>query len=227
MESWKQELYASDVGQAYLAHHGIKGQKWGVRRYQNEDGTLTPEGRARYAPKDTDSDVTKKVKEDLLNLSRNEFVNKYQTTPEKYMKRVDKYGDPYMRKSNYEDAKKKMYSELDAYQAEQSKAKNIAKSIIFGETGRTTYDIARSQGDGRGKAFITSLFDLGFGSVADAAITEAGTVTDPDGNKYTNLLTTALGRAADYGISKLEKESNMAGSLQQRRLARNYMNGNK
>ena len=32
----------------YLAHHGIKGQKWGVRRYQNPDGTLTDEGRRRY-----------------------------------------------------------------------------------------------------------------------------------------------------------------------------------
>lgn len=32
----------------YLMHHGIKGQKWGVRRFQNEDGSLTPEGRARY-----------------------------------------------------------------------------------------------------------------------------------------------------------------------------------
>lgn len=32
-----------------LYHHGIKGQKWGVRRYQNEDGTLTPEGKKRYA----------------------------------------------------------------------------------------------------------------------------------------------------------------------------------
>ena len=31
----------------YLAHHGIKGQKWGVRRFQNEDGTWTKEGRAR------------------------------------------------------------------------------------------------------------------------------------------------------------------------------------
>ena len=32
----------------YLAHHGILGQKWGVRRYQNKDGSLTSKGRDRY-----------------------------------------------------------------------------------------------------------------------------------------------------------------------------------
>ena len=32
-----------------LRHHGIKGQKWGVRRYQNEDGSRTPEGKLRYS----------------------------------------------------------------------------------------------------------------------------------------------------------------------------------
>ena len=32
-----------------LCHHGVKGQKWGVRRYQNADGTLTEKGKARLA----------------------------------------------------------------------------------------------------------------------------------------------------------------------------------
>lgn len=54
MELWRQELYASGYSQEYLAHHGIKGQRWGVRRFQNPDGSLTPEGRARYLKQLTD-----------------------------------------------------------------------------------------------------------------------------------------------------------------------------
>lgn len=38
------EFYETDE----LYHHGIKGQKWGVRRYQNPDGTLTAKGKKRY-----------------------------------------------------------------------------------------------------------------------------------------------------------------------------------
>lgn len=33
----------------YLAHHGILGMKWGLRRYQNKDGSLTPAGKTRYS----------------------------------------------------------------------------------------------------------------------------------------------------------------------------------
>lgn len=32
-----------------LYHWGVKGMRWGVRRYQNADGSLTPAGRSRYA----------------------------------------------------------------------------------------------------------------------------------------------------------------------------------
>lgn len=32
-----------------LKHHGVKGMKWGVRRYQNKDGSLTPAGKSRFA----------------------------------------------------------------------------------------------------------------------------------------------------------------------------------
>ena len=31
-----------------LSHHGIKGMKWGIRRYQNKDGSLTSQGKKRY-----------------------------------------------------------------------------------------------------------------------------------------------------------------------------------
>lgn len=41
-------LAYSDKDLDELFHHGIKGQKWGVRRYQNADGTLTDEGKVRY-----------------------------------------------------------------------------------------------------------------------------------------------------------------------------------
>jgi len=36
------------MNKTYLVHSGIKGQRWGIRRYQNEDGTLTNAGRLRY-----------------------------------------------------------------------------------------------------------------------------------------------------------------------------------
>ena len=46
----------------YIKHHGIKGQKWGVRKYQNKDGSLTPAGNKRYSDSERRAQMKKIAK---------------------------------------------------------------------------------------------------------------------------------------------------------------------
>ena len=71
--SMQQSMRQSDIldeNENTLEHHGILGQKWGIRRYQNEDGTLTAEGQARYGGKTRVDELSDEEKADLQEAGR-------------------------------------------------------------------------------------------------------------------------------------------------------------
>ena len=80
-----------------ISHHGIKGQKWGERRYQNPDGTLTEEGRKRYssyAPYKIQRSLNKIDKHAASIIAlRNEAAAKSIKYARKGMKYANKHGD--------------------------------------------------------------------------------------------------------------------------------------
>lgn len=61
--------------QNYLQHHGTKGMKWGVRRYQNKDGSLTPAGKKHYAKESEKL----KAEEQKLKAEQKVLANKKKT----------------------------------------------------------------------------------------------------------------------------------------------------
>ena len=82
-----------------LYHHGIKGQKWGKRRFQNPDGTLTKEGKARYKAYNKDykeyktlnrhvSASQRHLREEGIMLDR--VRDKYQQANKAYAKEMSK-----------------------------------------------------------------------------------------------------------------------------------------
>lgn len=56
-----------------LYHHGIKGQKWGVRRFRNTDGTLTPAGKKRAKTLSDGARVKQIRKKKISKMSNDEL----------------------------------------------------------------------------------------------------------------------------------------------------------
>lgn len=80
----------------HLSHHGIKGQKWGERRFQNEDGSLTEAGKARYNVHDAkrafaDGGIGGYIRYRKTHTGRYDAIAEYKK--EKHIAKMTKYRD--------------------------------------------------------------------------------------------------------------------------------------
>lgn len=117
-----------------LYHWGIKGQKWGVRRYQNPDGTLTAAGRKRYGTEGETGDekpsyapkAPKKSASDYSDEELRAQINRMQM--EKQYR--DLAGQTNVRE---DDPNKELKLERERLQL-QKDVKNLKKEINGGQT---------------------------------------------------------------------------------------------
>ena len=82
----------------YLVHHGIKGQRWGIRRFQNEDGTLTNAGKKRYSFKERAEISGERMREE--NRLRNKYLNE-SAEFKKYSKLADDFEEECIQKYGF------------------------------------------------------------------------------------------------------------------------------
>ena len=143
-----------------IAHHGIKGQKWGVRRYQNKDGTLTKEGRSRYGISDKISGTTpndfnhdlktafKRVRieknNDLYSVKRDKNLSQ-----EQKQKAIKEIKDTYKTSGKViMDTFKKEYGEQTVKSIQAFNRVRLVSNIVGGATllaigGKLTNDITK------------------------------------------------------------------------------------
>ena len=103
-----------------LSHHGILGQKWGVRRFQNEDGTLTNAGKKRYS---------KEVKS-LMEKSNNKLNNNYTKLYVKgFNKAADRLNNEFIEKYN----KTHSVDDIDYFDAYEEMSGELINHYFLGE----------------------------------------------------------------------------------------------
>ena len=123
----------------YLEHHGIKGQKWGIRRYQNADGSLTEEGKRRYD-----------IKEAKIKAKAEKAVAKANLKAAKINAKIEKASIKNLKKASKEQAKI-LKMEMKAAKKEAAYARGKA----FGESFASSFGRGFGQqfGEGIGKTF--------------------------------------------------------------------------
>lgn len=115
-----------------LSHYNIKGSHWGERRWQYEDGTLTPEGRIRYGKEYKKSEAKKLVKQSVKEARRSErSLIKTKRTERTFdeVKRVAAEGSEQDIKNLFKNLNISYHESLMS-DAVAVKGKNIAQKVI-------------------------------------------------------------------------------------------------
>lgn len=109
----------------YLEHHGVKDQKWGIRRYQNPDGTLTELGKQR-------------LRKDSRKLER------LQNRTEKRLSKQEKYADKFNKKNSHRIFRKESAIKKSA---EKLSAANSRFTRAFSKANRFYKKMEKRYGD--------------------------------------------------------------------------------
>ena len=126
------------MGNLYLAHYGIAGQKWGVRRYQNKDGTLTSLGKKHYSSDEIASD-----NHDAFEKGRNatlagrtlKYANKLNDYNRRQLSNAT-IGNLAKRTKNYERSSRVVEKAQEEYETRLKEAMDHADSLVkkYGES---------------------------------------------------------------------------------------------
>lgn len=114
-----------------LYHHGIIGQKWGVRRFQNKDGSLTEAGRRRIR-KTYDKEVSRTERKANVYKTYSEQEKKAVETLKKEGREADEVLDAYVTIKS-DPTLKKYYLDKGMKIDDAYEAYDLTKSILFGK----------------------------------------------------------------------------------------------
>lgn len=155
---------------AYLMHHGIKGQKWGVRRYVNLDGTLTEAGKERYGNKKSYN--ARSILENDMRVhyeGRSMHPGHYWGTRGDYReyklkRKIKNYSGE--NKEKLEKLKKKAEAQglknqtRMLYDEHTSTGKMFLQNAFFGTYGGQYYRNARARGNSRAESVVEAMFGV-------------------------------------------------------------------
>ena len=145
------------VDSTELYHHGVKGMRWGVRRYQNNDGSLTPAGKKKYGKyerkikeyNDWNNTYNKSIERGRAN-ARSAIGKSYDRLIYKYDEKI-KYGNNSDKKTkklmakrerlkNEQQARLKDHDEGTAYIKEAMKKRNENYTKVWEYKMKALYD---------------------------------------------------------------------------------------